>query len=78
MGIVFNKGSEKEDKKEGLLKRLKNIEDKKEKQLKMIQNKDTNQLGIKLVTNIFDDLIKKQRIYSSNLMLKKKFWLQKA
>ena len=36
LGKVFNKGLEKEDKKEGLLKSLKNIEDKKEKQLKMI------------------------------------------
>ena len=33
-GEVFNKGLEKEDKKEGLLKSLKNIEDKKEKQLR--------------------------------------------
>ena len=29
LGRVFNKGLEKDDKKEGLLKRLKNIEDKK-------------------------------------------------
>ena len=31
LGKVFNNGLEKEDKKEELLKRLKNIEDKKEK-----------------------------------------------
>ena len=29
LGRVFNKGLEKDDKKEGLLKRLKNVEDKK-------------------------------------------------
>ena len=34
LGKVSNKGLEKEDKKEGLLKSLKNIEDKKEKQLR--------------------------------------------
>ena len=52
---VFNRVLEKEDKKEGLLKKLKNIEDKKEKQLKMIENKDSNQLGIKSVINTFDE-----------------------
>ena len=39
LGKIFNKGLEKEDKKEGLLKRLKNIEDKNEEQLKAIKNK---------------------------------------
>ena len=39
LGKIFNKGLDKdEDKKEGLLKRLKNIEDKNEKQLKEIRN----------------------------------------
>ena len=33
LGIVFNKKLEKEDKKEGILKRLKNIEDNNEKQI---------------------------------------------
>ena len=41
---------EEKDKKEGLLKKLKNIEDKNEEQLKMIKNIDS----IKSVTNIFD------------------------
>ena len=35
---VFNKGLKKEEKKEGLLKRLKNIEDKNEEQLKAIED----------------------------------------
>ena len=34
LGKAFNKGLEKEDKKEGLLKRLKNTEGKNEEQLK--------------------------------------------
>ena len=50
LGKIFNKGLKNEDKKEGLLKKLKNIEDKNEEQLKMIKNIDS----IKSVTNIFD------------------------
>ena len=43
LGKFFFKGLEKEeDKKEGLLKRLKNIEDKNEKQLETIKNKTEN------------------------------------
>ena len=44
----FNKGLKEEDKKEGLLKRLKNIEDKSEEQLKAIKIKNEN---MKEVTN---------------------------
>ena len=47
----FNKGLKEEEKKEGLLKRLKNIEGKNEEQLKAIQNKTKN---IKEVTDLFD------------------------
>ena len=54
LGKVFNKGLEKEDKKQELLKRLKNIEDTDEEQLQMIKNKDSKDLSIKSVTNIFD------------------------
>ena len=43
LGKIFNKGLDKdEDKKEGLLKRLKNTEDKNEKQLKEIRNQTEN------------------------------------
>ena len=46
LGRVFNKVLEKEDKKEGLLKKLKNIEDKHEEQLnnqlKLAENDSTN------------------------------------
>ena len=55
LGKVFNKGLDESDKKEGLLKRLKNIEDRSEKQLKLIQNKKDNQLGIKAVTYMLDE-----------------------
>ena len=46
MGQAFNAGLNKDEKQEGLLKRLKNIEDKTDKQLK--DNED-NQLSIKLI-----------------------------
>ena len=42
LGKVFNKGLDKEEKKEGLLKRLKNIEDKNEQLLKTVNNKTEN------------------------------------
>ena len=48
LGKIFNKGLSEEDKKEGLLKKLKNIEDKNEQLLK-IKNKTEN---IKKVTDI--------------------------
>ena len=38
LGKIFNKGLDKEDEKEGLLKRLENIEGKNEKQLKAIED----------------------------------------
>ena len=44
MGKVFNKGLSEEDKKEGILKRLENIEDKNEKQLKAIEDQEKKQL----------------------------------
>ena len=46
LGQVFNKGLEKDEKQVGLLKRLKDIEDKTDNQLK--ENKDS-QLGIKSI-----------------------------
>ena len=55
LGFVFNKGLDESDKKEGLLKRLKNIEDKSEEQLKVTENKKDNQLGIKSSTNVLDE-----------------------
>ena len=48
----FNKGLKKIVKKEGLLRRLKNIEDKNEEQLKIIKNKTAN---IKEVTGFFEE-----------------------
>ena len=52
LGKIFNKGLDKDDKKEGLFKRLKNIEDKNEKLLEVknkVENKD-----IKEVTDFVD------------------------
>ena len=38
LGKIFNKGLDKDDQKQGLFKRLKNIEDKNEDQLKLLSN----------------------------------------
>ena len=50
MGRVFNKGLDEDDQKEGLLKRLKDIEDKSEEQLKAIKGKT----GLKSQIDLFD------------------------
>ena len=47
LGKIFNKGLDKDDKKEGLFKRLKNIEDKNEEQLKLLSNTDKTSSYIK-------------------------------
>ena len=44
MGKIFNKGLSEEDKKEGLFKRLKNIEGKNEQQLHLIKDQGGKQL----------------------------------
>ena len=51
MGKVFNKGSDKDGEKEGLLKRLKNIEDKNQEQLKAIKGKT----GLKAQIDLFEE-----------------------
>ena len=51
LGKVFNKGLSEDDKKEGLLKRLKNIEDKNETTLEV---KDKTKQNIKEVTDFVD------------------------
>ena len=44
MGNIFNKGFDKDDKKEGLLKRIKNIERKNEEKLQAIEDQGKKQL----------------------------------
>ena len=46
MGQVFNKGLNENERQEGLLKRLKNIEDKTDNQLKAIEGQKNDQLTI--------------------------------
>ena len=50
LGKVFNKGLDEKDKKEGLLKRLKNIEGKNEEQVETIKNEH-----LMLVKRLIDD-----------------------
>ena len=45
LGKIFNKGLSKDDKKEGILKRLKNIDDKNNAQLLAIEDQGKKQLG---------------------------------
>ena len=47
LGKIFNKGLDKDDQKEGLFKRLKNIEDKNEEQLKLLSNTNKTSSYIK-------------------------------
>ena len=51
LGKIFNKGLSEKDKKEGLFKRLKDIEDKNEKQLKVLKNQLEKQPIISKVKN---------------------------
>ena len=44
MGKIFNAGLSKDDKRQGLFKRLKNIQDKNEEQLQAIKNQGEKQL----------------------------------
>ena len=69
LGKVFNKGLEKEDKKEGFLKTSKNTEDKNEEKWQMIKSKNSKDLRIKSVTNIFDKELSKQ---AKNIITKRK------
>ena len=64
---VFNIGLGESDKKERLLKRPKNIEDKSEEQLKAIENKKDNQLGIKSMAHILDEKLSQE---AKNLLTK--------
>ena len=54
MNKFFNKGLEEKDKKERLLKRLKNMEEKKAKQLKAIEDQERNNL-MQLKKQLKDD-----------------------
>ena len=47
LGKIFNKGLDKDDQKEGLFKRLKNIEDKDEEPLKLLSNTNKTSSCIK-------------------------------
>ena len=80
MGKIFNKGLSEDDKKEGLFKRLKNIEDKNEDQ-------STKQLDVTKIINISSKGVKKISFFSTlsdetkNLMIdikEKDDWLDKA
>ena len=70
LGKIFNKGSSKNDKKEGLFKRLENIKDKNEEQLQAI--KDQGQKQLKELKNI-----DKSKTLKANAEISKKKWWSK-
>ena len=53
---MFNKGLGEDDKKEGLFKRLKSIEDKNEKQLKAIEDHGKKAIGYRFIIIKFNQL----------------------
>ena len=66
-GKIFNKGTDESNKIEGLLKRLKNIEDSSGEQLKMTEDKKDDQLGIKSAADIIDE---KLSLEAKNILAK--------
>ena len=56
LGKIFNKGLDKDDQEEGLLKRLKNIDDKNEEQLELFSKANkTNRLSKNEIDYNYDD-----------------------
>ena len=67
MGKVFTKGLKKEDRKEGLLKRLKNIEGKNEEQLKVLKDQSEKQPIISKIKNPnFNSVSLQSSVYQCN------------
>ena len=80
LGKVFNKGLSKDDKKEGLFKRLKNIEDKNEdqgkKQIEEIKNINTSTKPLKTIS-FFSTISEKEKNIMDNIKVKDN-WLENA
>ena len=70
LGKIFNKGLSEDDKKEGLLKKLKNIEDKNEEQLQVIKDQGGKQL------EELKNIDKNKTLKIINKISKKKMWLK--
>ena len=70
LGKIFNKGLSKDDKKEVLLKKLKNIEDKNEEQLQVIKDQGGKQL------EELKNIDKNKTLKIINKISKKKMWLK--
>ena len=70
LGQVFNKGLEKEDKKEGLLRKLKNFEGKNEEQLYAIekQKEQVKKIKDKKATTKKIETEKEEKLYKVNLL----------
>ena len=76
---MFNKILKTDEKQEGLLKRLKNIEDKTDNQLKVIKDNKDSQLGIKSIGyQSKKNYHKKQKICLKNTIIKKNLLITKS
>ena len=79
---MFNKELKTDEKQEGLLKRLKNIEDKTDNQLKPIEDNKDSQLGIKSIGYIVKELsqeaknILKKLIYQEKIINYRKLYFK--
>ena len=72
---IFNKGIDRDDKKEGLFKRLKDIEDKSEEQLQVIKDqeekpfKELKNIGKNKTQKVIDEISKKKIMKQINYCL---------
>ena len=68
---MFNKGLEKDEKQVGLLKRLKNIEDKTDNQLQAIEGQKINQSVLKSIGYSVRDKLPKEAIKTFGELIEK-------
>ena len=71
LGQVFNKGLASREKQEGLLKRLKNIEDKTDNQLQAIEHTKKKQSSLKSIGYSIRNRLSKKAIDACDNLLKK-------
>ena len=71
LGQVFNKGLDSDEKQEGLLKKLKNIEDRTDNQLKAIEGQENSQSGLKSIGYVIRDQLPKEAIKTFDNLVEK-------
>ena len=69
---MFNNGLKTDEKQGGLIKRLKNIDDKTDNQLEAIKDHKDSQLGVKSIGYIVKELSQEAKNILKNLVFKKR------